>query len=416
MRDALKALISLYPKPWRKRYQTEFAALLDDVPPTWRTFFNVLGGALAMQLKVWSPWKIIAASAAFGALAAAAYTLTIPKRYVSEALIRVQVYGNPDAVDQDINAIAEEVLSRSSLVGIMMREGLYQRERSSLPVEDIVQRMRREDIHIRAASADGSPAFTVAFAAADAASAQRVTGRLASAFIEKALESHAGARWELRDGPGLPAHPDGPRLSRNMTMGLMAGILAGALFALFNGLKVWKLAAALGVAGLVLGAAVAYVIPTRYSSMAVIQFRGPGIDQLVREAAAPASLDAILRRFNLYPNDPAARTKLRANLHFLPIQRLTSGVGAMAIQFDYGDRQTAQEVTRDVVASIIDASARSGTEIKVTTLDPASLAGQPTSPNRAAVEAMGVFAGLAGAVLLGLRRYYRRPFPVAAAS
>ena len=88
----------------------------------------------------------------------------------------------------------------------------------------------------------------------------------------------------------------------------------------------------------------------------------------------------------------------------------------MAIQFDYGDRQTAQEVTRDVVASIIGEGVRSGTGIRVTMLDPASLAGQPTSPNRAAVEAMGVFAGLLGAVLLGLRRYYRRPFPVAAVS
>src|ERR1700722_18473973 len=78
MRRALKALISLYPKTWRNRYQNEFCALLDDVPPTWRTLFNVFGGALKMQMTAWSPWKIVAAFAVVGAIAAIAFSLAIP--------------------------------------------------------------------------------------------------------------------------------------------------------------------------------------------------------------------------------------------------------------------------------------------------------------------------------------------------
>ena len=63
MRQALKLLISLYPKAWRTRYENEFEALLEDVPPTWRTCFDVFAGAMKMQLKAWNSWKIVAAFA-----------------------------------------------------------------------------------------------------------------------------------------------------------------------------------------------------------------------------------------------------------------------------------------------------------------------------------------------------------------
>src|SRR3984885_15981370 len=87
MKRALKRLIWLYPKTWRNRYKNEFCALLDDVPPTWRTLFDVFGGALKMQMKIWSPWRIVAAFAIVGVLGSAAFTLTIPARYVSTAVI-----------------------------------------------------------------------------------------------------------------------------------------------------------------------------------------------------------------------------------------------------------------------------------------------------------------------------------------
>ena len=90
MRRALHFLILLYPKQWRNRYKAEFEALLDDVSPTWRTLFDVLGGAVKMQFKIWTPWKMIAAFGLVGVIAALAVTLTIPAQYVSQAVIKVE--------------------------------------------------------------------------------------------------------------------------------------------------------------------------------------------------------------------------------------------------------------------------------------------------------------------------------------
>ena len=70
MRRALNALIFLYPESWRNRYKNEFNALLDDVPPTWRTFFDVLGGALKMQMTNWKAWKLVTGFMIAGALGA----------------------------------------------------------------------------------------------------------------------------------------------------------------------------------------------------------------------------------------------------------------------------------------------------------------------------------------------------------
>src|SRR5580658_1625095 len=89
MRRALKRLIWMYPKTWRNRYENEFCALLDDVPPTWRTLLDVFGGALKMQMKVWSPWKIVAAFALAGVVSATAFSLIVPDRYVSTAVVKI---------------------------------------------------------------------------------------------------------------------------------------------------------------------------------------------------------------------------------------------------------------------------------------------------------------------------------------
>src|SRR5580704_2391809 len=106
MRRALKALISLYPKTWRNRYQNEFCALLDDVPPTWRTLFNVFGGALKMQMTAWSPWKIVAA------IAAIAFSLAIPSEYVSRAIVKIGDAGRAQLVGNLVRMESRANLTR----------------------------------------------------------------------------------------------------------------------------------------------------------------------------------------------------------------------------------------------------------------------------------------------------------------
>ena len=114
-----------------------------------------------------------------------------------------------------------------------------------------------------------------------------------------------------------------------MIVGLVLGALTGALFALLKGLRIWKLAAALGIAGAVLGAAAALAIPVRYSSTATVAYNGvfattDHVDQVIATVLTNSSLDEMVRKFKLYPHDPAARDKMRAHLH---IQRIGPTAG-----------------------------------------------------------------------------------------
>ena len=50
MKLLLRAAARLYPRAWRDRYGEEFDALIDDLTPRWRHVFNIVVGALIMQI------------------------------------------------------------------------------------------------------------------------------------------------------------------------------------------------------------------------------------------------------------------------------------------------------------------------------------------------------------------------------
>ena len=50
MKRLLHFLARVYPRSWRERYGTEFAALLDDAQLRWLDIFDLLKGGLAMRL------------------------------------------------------------------------------------------------------------------------------------------------------------------------------------------------------------------------------------------------------------------------------------------------------------------------------------------------------------------------------
>jgi hypothetical protein len=406
MKQVLRGLISLYPAAWRARYSREFEALLDEVSPTWRTLFDVFGGAFKMQMKIWTPWKIIAAFAVAGVIAATTYWWMAPKRYVSTAVIKA----GEDSSELKVNALAEQIMSRSSLTGIILGEGLYEGERAHLPIEDVIERMKTQDIRI---SLGERGAVMVEVAAPDAGQAQRATRNLAAKFVD----AKAGS---LLDPASFPATPRSPRRSRIIIMGLLSGSLAGVLFALFNGLKVWKLAAALGIAGLALGAAIAFSLPDRYSSVAVLRYDAPdgtGMQQLIAAVTSDGNLDSIVQRFGLYPNDPEARRKLREHLYFRPVQTVNGKMGVVAVQFEYPDRYLAQKVTYDVVSLLLEEAIGSNpSKVKrVELLDPASLPRNPKFPNRPMFAGTGLFLGMGCAVALGIWRHYKKLLPTVAA-
>lgn len=71
MKRLIRLASKLYPQLWWKRYGDEFHALLEDLNPQWRDVFDVLKGAMAMQITTWI--LIGVAFAGTGALAGAAF-------------------------------------------------------------------------------------------------------------------------------------------------------------------------------------------------------------------------------------------------------------------------------------------------------------------------------------------------------
>src|ERR1017187_3318905 len=119
-----------------------------------------------------------------------------PDTYVSNATVKVIPQVVPEAYVQSnvnqlisdrIGAIAQTVLSRPVLTSIVTTYDLYQRERQRLPMEDVIENMRK-DIKISnvlqvASSKDHMPAFQITFAYTDRYKAPKVVNDLVSNFI-----------------------------------------------------------------------------------------------------------------------------------------------------------------------------------------------------------------------------------------
>jgi polysaccharide chain length determinant protein (PEP-CTERM system associated) len=128
----------------------------------------------------------------------------LPTRYTSEATLVVveqkvpERYVTPTTtadIGQELQAIQEEVLSRTRLFTIIEEFGLYPKERKRLAPEEVMALMRQR-IHITPLESEKREinAFKISFTTDNPSLAQRVTSRLTSLFIEentKAREDQA---------------------------------------------------------------------------------------------------------------------------------------------------------------------------------------------------------------------------------
>ncbi len=138
-------------------------------------------------------WLILI-PAALIAIGAALVIQQLPNVYRSEMLILVVPQRVPESyvkstvtarIEDRLQSISQQILSRTKLEQIVNDFDLYRRERNSGELmEDIVEEMRSRDIGIGVVKGD---AFRVSFAADDPRTAMRVTERLGSLFID---ESH----------------------------------------------------------------------------------------------------------------------------------------------------------------------------------------------------------------------------------
>lgn len=405
----------LYPAKWRRRYAAEFEALLDDAQLQWNDLWDILRGALTMQMRIWTFAKVAATCGLLGLAIAAAVAFRTPSEYVSTTVMKATPLqtasgGSATLPVQELDRLEQTVLSRASLSKILIDSDIYKTERASEPLEDIVQNMRNRAIRIQPVWHGGEPAttFAVSFQYQDPAKAQAVTKALAKGFLDGA-PGRPQARLELVDPASLPDRPVSPNRLTWIAAGLAIGLLAGS--AVF-GIGKWPKVAAAGAAGAVITLLGAYFIPDTFRSTAVLRTPdGRAPDQVSQAITDPAFLRSVIQGpMQLYPGKPideaVAEMRNRVQIRRPQIPGGSPGT-ALAVSFDYADethdfellrqhpaRYKAQGVVRELVAHATEVPANlAGPPLEI--LDPPSLPAQPFEPNRTALVGFGLLAGLA---------------------
>ena len=161
-----------------------------------------LGETLAGVLRVVEARRWWILLAACGTVLAVNGALTLlPNHYMSEATLLVVQQQVPEryvvsttstGIADALQAMTQEVLSRTRLEGIIEEFHLYQKERRRLAPEEVMELMRKNiDILPMNASPERRDfnAFKISFTADSPHLAQEVTSRLTSLFIEENLKT-----------------------------------------------------------------------------------------------------------------------------------------------------------------------------------------------------------------------------------
>jgi polysaccharide chain length determinant protein (PEP-CTERM system associated) len=132
-----------------------------------------------------------------------------PDSYVSQAVVKIvpqQVPQNmvQNAINQQmsdrINSMAQEILSRTVLTTIINTFGLYPRERSRMPIEDVIEQMKKKieilPVAGTATGPDRVPAFAVQFSYENRYLAQRVVQDIVSRFIDANIRNRSNATFQ----------------------------------------------------------------------------------------------------------------------------------------------------------------------------------------------------------------------------
>jgi polysaccharide chain length determinant protein (PEP-CTERM system associated) len=141
-----------------------------------------------------SRWWVILLTFGLGSGLAFGVSRRLPNKFRSETLIMlvpqrisdsyVKAAVTPARIEDRLNSLEDQILSRSRLEQIIRDLNLYEGLRRTLPMEDVVQRMRDDDISIKV---EGRESFRVSYVSHDARTAQKATEQLASLFIEESI-------------------------------------------------------------------------------------------------------------------------------------------------------------------------------------------------------------------------------------
>ncbi|HVV44420.1 MAG TPA: hypothetical protein VHC72_04420, partial [Bryobacteraceae bacterium] len=186
-------------------------------------------------------------------------------------------------------------------------------------------------------------------------------------------------------------------------------------------LKAWPfplLALVLGLAGLLLGTGISWLIPNTYVSQATLRLENASspasaneeILRMMPAVLSRASLARIIQEAGLYRDEQRVKPledvidEMRRAIHTGPVSA-PGGKGNIAfnIRFEYGDRVKAQQTVAALTGrfqeeasnSALQAGSRAG---KMTVLNIASLPVNPVSPTNVVIVTAGFLAGILIAV------------------
>jgi hypothetical protein len=237
MKNLARYLIRLYPATWRERYGEEFEALLDDSASGWPVIFDLLKGAIRMQLSLPTLPKLALMLSLAGLAAGLAISFMVTPRYVSEAGMAFE--GSAAGINflEFLTQCQKEVLSRTSLKGIIQdpRLDLYPEERAGTPLEDVIETMRRRNIMIRLnGHGPGRLSSRIDFSYRDPVKAQHTVQALLVRFQDANLHLPAPVNLSVVDPPSLPSKAAFPDRWIFMAIGFGTGFIAALLIAIFR--------------------------------------------------------------------------------------------------------------------------------------------------------------------------------------
>jgi capsular polysaccharide biosynthesis protein len=400
MKRRMRMALWLYPKAWRERYAREFAALLEDCGAGWRDCWDVARGGLKMRMLTWNLASVTVVCAVLGAAAGGGWSLRVPDQYISTAVLRVSETRDLTRGQRFISLPLREMI---------LKEGLFPEERKSIPMERLVAEVRNKYIRIVpvAGGAGGSvTAVAISFQYPDRVKAQAMTRELAQRFAEGA------GSMQVLDAASLPERPASPNRLAITLLGLVVGIGVGTLAV---GVRRWPIVAASGALAAVAALAIAYAIPDRWVSTAVLSI-DPATPGLVQAVLDDAVLQKIIEKdsMQLYKKErttsPMPEVVRRMRERDLEIRDIVfNGKPAIAVKFAYADRFKAQAAVREVVSTLTEVNARQGTPRvqELSVLAPASFPESPSSPNRLVILLAGLTAGLMAGVVVTRKRRLR---------
>lgn len=141
-------------------------------------------------------WRLITGCLLLSITLGLGYYLSVPKIYQGISLLSYeQQQINPTKMDPEqvrvrlqeaVATLQELVMSRNSLEKVITQFSLYEKDREKLPVEDVIELMRKK--HITITPAARGDVFSVAFQGENPDKVMKVTNALASLFIEENLK------------------------------------------------------------------------------------------------------------------------------------------------------------------------------------------------------------------------------------